>query len=113
MRRRSSRMNSRQLSAGNARMQATDNTTDTAQAANIVFVADDSLDGRTLTSDEIESDAHQLEGQEEVGEEDRGGDIDLAQRLQRDLGRQLFFFQAEDGIRDLIVTGVQTCALPI
>src|SRR2546425_2412401 len=25
----------------------------------------------------------------------------------------LFFFQAEDGIRDLIVTGVQTCALPI
>src|SRR5688572_31680532 len=25
----------------------------------------------------------------------------------------LFFFQAEDGIRDLTVTGVQTCALPI
>src|SRR5690606_40283454 len=24
-----------------------------------------------------------------------------------------FFFQAEDGIRDLHVTGVQTCALPI
>src|SRR5206468_6911073 len=24
-----------------------------------------------------------------------------------------FFFQAEDGIRGLIVTGVQTCALPI
>ena len=24
-----------------------------------------------------------------------------------------FFFQAEDGIRSLIVTGVQTCALPI
>ena len=24
-----------------------------------------------------------------------------------------FFFQAEDDIRDLIVTGVQTCALPI
>src|SRR2546430_11391694 len=31
------------------------------------------------------------------------------------LGRVLFFFffQAEDGIRDLTVTGVQTCALPI
>src|SRR5256886_10082702 len=35
------------------------------------------------------------------------------------LGRTLscpclfFFFQAEDGIRDLTVTGVQTCALPI
>src|SRR2546430_8327308 len=27
--------------------------------------------------------------------------------------RQLFFCQAEDGIRYLTVTGVQTCALPI
>src|SRR5690625_5713815 len=27
--------------------------------------------------------------------------------------RYLFFFQAEDGIRDGHVTGVQTCALPI
>src|SRR2546430_3350864 len=27
--------------------------------------------------------------------------------------RTVFFFQAEDGIRDLTVTGVQTCALPI
>src|SRR5256884_1696214 len=27
--------------------------------------------------------------------------------------RKLFFFQAEDGIRDVAVTGVQTCALPI
>src|SRR5256886_6679569 len=26
---------------------------------------------------------------------------------------QFFFFQAEDGIRDLTVTGVQTCALPV
>src|SRR5437868_8685337 len=26
---------------------------------------------------------------------------------------RLFFFQAEDGIRDRNVTGVQTCALPI
>src|SRR5256885_7415179 len=26
---------------------------------------------------------------------------------------RLFFFQAEDGIRDYKVTGVQTCALPI
>src|SRR5206468_5861591 len=26
---------------------------------------------------------------------------------------RFFCFQAEDGIRDLIVTGVQTCALPI
>src|SRR2546430_5932863 len=28
-------------------------------------------------------------------------------------GEMIFFFQAEDGIRDLTVTGVQTCALPI
>src|SRR5207244_9161770 len=27
--------------------------------------------------------------------------------------RVFFFFQAEDGIRDDLVTGVQTCALPI
>src|SRR2546425_9555432 len=27
--------------------------------------------------------------------------------------RSDFFFQAEDGIRDKLVTGVQTCALPI
>src|SRR2546429_3318708 len=28
-------------------------------------------------------------------------------------GLFFFFFQAEDGIRDVAVTGVQTCALPI
>src|SRR5438132_334634 len=38
--------------------------------------------------------------------------------LQRELGLAseddgIFFFQAEDGIRDHCVTGVQTCALPI
>ena len=31
----------------------------------------------------------------------------------RDRGGFCFFFQAEDGIRDTSVTGVQTCALPI
>src|SRR5256884_3845123 len=29
------------------------------------------------------------------------------------VGVTFFFFQAEDGIRDVAVTGVQTCALPI
>src|SRR2546427_94694 len=36
--------------------------------------------------------------------------------MRRDVWRVVcffFFFQAEDGIRDLTVTGVQTCALPI
>src|SRR2546429_5487659 len=32
--------------------------------------------------------------------------------LVRSVG-MVFFFQAEDGIRDVAVTGVQTCALPI
>src|SRR5689334_12462855 len=36
----------------------------------------------------------------------------LAPRLHH-LGVHSFFFQAEDGIRDGTVTGVQTCALPI
>ena len=39
-------------------------------------------------------------------------------RLQHDVASTMFslhhfFFQAEDGIRDYDVTGVQTCALPI
>src|SRR3989442_10237585 len=38
-------------------------------------------------------------------------------RIQHDFGQDgigyFFFFQAEDGIRDADVTGVQTCALPI
>src|SRR6266853_2895933 len=33
--------------------------------------------------------------------------------LSSDIIQFFFFFQAEDGIRDLTVTGVQTCALPI
>src|SRR6266576_1536227 len=33
--------------------------------------------------------------------------------IRRGYGMFFFFFQAEDGIRDLYVTGVQTCALPI
>src|SRR5687767_15649786 len=36
----------------------------------------------------------------------------LADALGGEAGR-VFFFQAEDGIRDKLVTGVQTCALPI
>src|SRR5687767_15435091 len=38
-----------------------------------------------------------------------GGFMDFAVRLYL----VFFFFQAEDGIRDKLVTGVQTCALPI
>src|SRR2546430_7158381 len=41
-----------------------------------------------------------------LGEFQAYGEIDLAPTDD-------VFFQAEDGIRDLTVTGVQTCALPI
>src|SRR5690606_41991250 len=43
---------------------------------------------------------------EEVQEQD-------VQQRGRRRGDEDFFFQAEDGIRDFHVTGVQTCALPI
>src|SRR5256886_3543801 len=42
--------------------------------------------------------------------------LQMARNLLRKRPREdltFFFFQAEDGIRDLTVTGVQTCALPI
>src|SRR2546430_13165004 len=40
--------------------------------------------------------------------------MDKLSMMQRDTEvNVVFFFQAEDGIRDLTVTGVQTCALPI
>src|SRR2546425_6705482 len=37
----------------------------------------------------------------------------LQERIRAALLFVVFFFQAEDGIRDKLVTGVQTCALPI
>src|SRR5205823_7451987 len=37
----------------------------------------------------------------------------LRLRFEREGRGWVFFFQAEDGIRDKLVTGVQTCALPI
>src|SRR5258708_15216170 len=42
-------------------------------------------------------------------------DIHRVERTSSDRvkGMLFFFFQAEDGIRDDLVTGVQTCALPI
>src|SRR5256886_5930882 len=44
-----------------------------------------------------------LENQRRAGRDERASDMSVV----------VFFFQAEDGIRDLTVTGVQTCALPI
>src|SRR2546427_529633 len=39
--------------------------------------------------------------------------VHLRDALRREHRPPVLFFQAEDGIRDLTVTGVQTCALPI
>ena len=47
-------------------------------------------------------------GKERKGEVKRGMGNEGGRR-----GRGFFFFQAEDGIRVRLVTGVQTCALPI
>ena len=38
---------------------------------------------------------------------------DAARRDREQVCVVWFFFQAEDGIRGLVVTGVQSCALPI
>src|SRR5687768_17808477 len=39
--------------------------------------------------------------------------LPIAEVAPRLRSQRIFFFQAEDGIRDVAVTGVQTCALPI
>src|ERR1017187_11011630 len=68
-------------------------------------------------SDEYANDDHQVRGL-------RAGDARPCSRYIRSDSRLIrlhqvlhalgtFFFQAEDGIRDTSVTGVQTCALPI
>src|SRR2546430_2862729 len=41
------------------------------------------------------------------------GTLSVGSKWSPPLTSFFFFFQAEDGIRDLTVTGVQTCALPI
>src|SRR5258708_11064426 len=45
--------------------------------------------------------------------ENHEADLVLQAICSPDDGIHFFFFQAEDGIRDDLVTGVQTCALPI
>src|SRR2546430_11910894 len=61
--------------------------------------------------------ANHLETRQSNGEGGAGMGLSMVyQMVQPRSGRNsvfFFFFQAEDGIRDLTVTGVQTCALPI
>src|SRR5437764_977477 len=44
---------------------------------------------------------------------DKAGITTACLRIKSKWTAGVFFFQAEDGIRDTSVTGVQTCALPI
>src|SRR2546430_7757836 len=49
----------------------------------------------------------------DLGIEAEQGEVDAAAVTLEEQLVVALFFQAEDGIRDLTVTGVQTCALPI
>src|SRR5256885_141814 len=62
----------------------------------------DPLDGR-LVKDWLRYESHVVHGRDAL--------VDILK--ERGLLSEFFFFQAEDGIRDYKVTGVQTCALPI
>ena len=51
-----------------------------------------------------------------MGSREMGDRCEVEERESKMVGKDYiygFFFQAEDGIRDRLVTGVQTCALPI
>ena len=55
-------------------------------------------------------------GENEHAESTMGSDaraVYIVNHRGKGAGAVNFFFQAEEGIRDLVVTGVQTCALPI
>ena len=47
------------------------------------------LDRRTFAVDEVEADAHRLERQQQIGEQNRGVHLDAADRLQRDFGGEI------------------------
>ena len=48
------------------------------------------LDLRAFALDEVEGQAHRLEREQEVGEQDGGVDLDAPDRLQRDLGGEVW-----------------------
>ena len=54
-----------------------------------------------------------IKGRGKIKERKRSGARKGKKRKTGRTGKSVFFFQAEDGIRDTSVTGVQTCALPI
>ena len=61
----------------------------TRSAIDVGGRSDRVFDRRSLALDEIEVEAHRREGQQEIGEEDRGVHVDDVDRLQRDGDRQV------------------------
>ena len=59
------------------------------QAIDVCLALNGVLDRRAFAANEIEPDAHRFERQQEIREENRGVDVDPANRLQRDFGRQI------------------------
>ena len=59
------------------------------RAIEVGLAAQRRFDRGPFALDEIERDAHRLERQEQVGEQDRRVDVNPADRLQRDLGREI------------------------
>src|SRR2546429_1450554 len=56
---------------------------------------------------------HRIMQQQYASHDTGASHKDLCELINYDAYGFVFFFQAEDGIRDVAVTGVQTCALPI
>src|SRR5689334_23608169 len=70
----------------------------------------DYIIGDAIKDLDLRSEIAQQLGEREVSEQIQA----VQARYEREREQRLdFFFQAEDGIRDGTVTGVQTCALPI
>ena len=55
-----------------------------ADAVDVLLDSNRILDRRSLAVDEVEVDAHRLERQQQIGKENRGVDVDSADRLERD-----------------------------
>ena len=77
---------------------------------------DGGVDEADRADGEEDGDCYADEGEgdegDDGGDDYDGGGYDYEAGVVDD-GGDYFFFQAEDGIRDSAVTGVQTCALPI
>ena len=60
-----------------------------ADAIDVGGRSDRTLDRRALALDEVEGNAHRLEREQEIGEQDRRVDVDAPHRLQRHFGGEI------------------------